>query len=206
MSDDTVALQTLADQCSGTLERVRAEQDLRESQRRFRDLFENSPDAIFVEDLEGMVLDVNFAACVLHGVTREQLIGKNAVHDLIPPARRENARRDFEKLTSGKLSWVEGESLTADGSITPVEVRAGRVEYNGQPALLLHVRDISERRAAEAAVQSSEMLFRSVWENSVDGPEQSLRTAQRHFGGLTFGDVADGGQDMQFVTQVDDFG
>jgi PAS domain S-box-containing protein len=166
---DLEVLQTLADQCSGTLERVRAEQDLRESQRRFRDLFENSPDAIFVEDLEGMVLDVNFAACVLHGVTREQLIGKNAVHDLIPPARRENARRDFEKLTSGKLSWVEGESLTADGSITPVEVRAGRVEYNGQPALLLHVRDISERRAAEAAVQSSEMLFRSVWENSVDG-------------------------------------
>ena len=67
------------------------------------------------------------------------------------------------------MSWVEGESLTADGNSTPVEVRAGRVEYNGKPALLLHVRDITERRAAEAAVQSSEMLFRSVWENSVDG-------------------------------------
>ena len=162
-------MQTLADQCSGALERVRAEQDLRESQQRFRDLFENSPDAIFVEDLDGTVLDVNFAACVLHGLTREQLIGKNALRDLVPPSRRENAQRDFQKLASGKLSWVEGESLTADGNITPVEVRAGRVEYNGKPALLLHVRDISERRAAEAAVQSSEMLFRSVWENSVDG-------------------------------------
>jgi two-component system cell cycle sensor histidine kinase/response regulator CckA len=166
---DLEVLQTLADQCSGALERVRAEQDLRESQRRFRDLFENSPDAIFVEALDGTVLDVNFAACVLHGLTREQLIGKNALNDLVPPARRENAQRDFQKLTSGKLSWIEGESLTANGSVTPVEVRAGRVEYNGKPALLLHVRDISERRAAEAAVQSSEMLFRSVWENSVDG-------------------------------------
>ena len=166
---DLEVMQTLADQCSGALERVRAEQDLRESQRRFRDLFENSPDAIFVEDLDGTVLDVNFAACVLHGLTREQLIGKSALSDLIPPARREDAHRDFQKLASGKLSWVEGESLTADGNITPVEVRAGRVEYNGKPALLLHVRDISERRAAEAAVQSSEMLFRSVWENSVDG-------------------------------------
>ena len=166
---DLEVLQTLADQCSGALERVRAEQDLRESQQRFRDLFENSPDAIFVEDLEGMVLDVNFAACVLHGLTREQLIGKNALNDLIPPSRRENARRDFQKLTSGKLSWVEGESLTAAGKSTPVEVRAGRMEYDGKPALLLHVRDISERRAAVVAVQSSEMLFRSVWENSVDG-------------------------------------
>jgi len=44
--------------------------------KRFRDLFENSPDAIFVEGLDGVVLDVNFAACVLHGLTREQLIGK----------------------------------------------------------------------------------------------------------------------------------
>ena len=166
---DLEVLQTLADQCSGALERVRAEQDLRESRQRFRDLFENSPDAIFVEDLDGTVLDVNFAACVLHGLTREQLVGKNALNDLIPPSRRENAHRDFQKLASGKLSWIEGESLTADGNITPVEVRAGRVEYNGKPALLLHVRDITERRAAAAAVQSSEMLFRSVWENSVDG-------------------------------------
>jgi PAS domain S-box-containing protein len=166
---DLEVLQTLADQSSGALERVRAEQDLRESQQRFRDLFENSPDAIFVEDMDGTVLDVNFAACMLHGLTREQLVGKNALNDLIPPARRKNAHRDFQRLATGKLSWVEGESVTADGSITPVEVRAGRVEYSGKPALLLHVRDISERRAAETAVQSSEMLFRSVWENSVDG-------------------------------------
>ena len=166
---DLEVLQTLADQCSGALERVRAEQDLRESRQRFRDLFENSPDAIFVEDMDSTVLDVNFAACVLHGLTREQLIGKNALNDLIPPASRENARRDYQNLASGKLSWVEGESLAADGNVTPVEVRAGRVEYSGKPALLLHVRDITDRRAAETAVQSSEMLFRSVWDNSVDG-------------------------------------
>ncbi len=166
---DLEVLQTLADQCGGALERVRAEQDLRESRQRFRDLFENSPDAIFVEDMDGTVLDVNFAACVLHGLTREQLIGKHALDDLVPPTSRENARRDFPKLASGQLSWVEGESLAADGSITAVEVRAGHVEYDGKPALLLHVRDITQRRAAETAVQSSEMLFRSVWENSVDG-------------------------------------
>jgi PAS domain S-box-containing protein len=166
---DLETLQALADQCGGALERVRAEQDLRQSQLRFRDLFENSPDAIFVEDLEGTVLDVNLAACVLHGMTRDQLVGKNALNDLVPPARRAEARANFQKLADGKLFWVEGESLTADGSITPVEVRAGRVEYDGKPALLLHVRDITGRRAAEAALQSSEILFRSVWESSADG-------------------------------------
>ena len=166
---DLVMLQTLAEQCSGALERLQSREDLRESERRFRDLFDNSPDAILVEDLDGVVLDVNFAACVLHGMTSDQLIGKNALLDLIPPAQREAARSDFQKLAAGKLSWVEGEILTADGRFTPVEIRAGRIEYRGKPALLLHVRDITERRAAEAALQSSETLFRSVWENSVDG-------------------------------------
>ena len=85
---DLEMLQTLADQCGGALERVHAEEELRESQQRFRDLFENSPDAIFVVDLNGKVLDVNLAACVLHGLTREQLIGKNALdrsRSAVPP-------------------------------------------------------------------------------------------------------------------------
>ncbi|HEY3760154.1 MAG TPA: PAS domain S-box protein [Verrucomicrobiae bacterium] len=166
---DLEMFQTLADQCGGALERLRAEQALRESQHRFRDLFENSPDAIFVEDMDGTVLDVNFAACVLHGMTRDQLIGKNAVNDLVPPARRENAREGFQKLAAGKLSWVEAESLTVNGRAVPVEVRAGRIEFSGKPALLLHVRDITDRRTAAAALQSSEALFRSVWESSIDG-------------------------------------
>ena len=112
---------------------------------------------------------MNLAGCVLHGLTRGQLIGKNAVEDLLPASRREDARRNFQKLAAGKLSWVESESVMADDRVIPVEVRAGRVEYNGKPALLLHVRDITQRRTAETALQSSEMLFRSVWENSVDG-------------------------------------
>ena len=166
---DLEMLQTLADQCGGALERVRAEQALRESQQRFRDLFENSPDAIFVEDLDGTVLDANFTACVLHGMTRDQLIGKNAIRDLTPPYQREYAVEDFQKLAAGKLSWVESESLAINGRAIPVEVRAGRIEFGGKPALLLHVRDITERRASAAALHSSEALFRSVWENSVDG-------------------------------------
>ncbi|MGH8022031.1 MAG: PAS domain S-box protein, partial [Limisphaerales bacterium] len=52
---------------------------------------------------------------------------------------------------------------------TPVEIRANLMEFEGKPALLLHVRDVTERRATQTALQSSETLFRSVWENSADG-------------------------------------
>jgi len=166
---DAATLQTLADQCGGALQRVRAEEELRHSQQRFRDLFENSPDAIFVEDLAGRVLDANVTAGKLHGVPREKLIGKNAVDDLVPAAQRESARENLLKLAAGQISWAEGESLRADGSTVPVEIRVVRIQFEGRPALLFHVRDVSERHAAETALRSSEALFRSVWENSVDG-------------------------------------
>ncbi len=166
---DLETLQTLADQCAGALQRVRAEEELRHSQRRFRDLFENSPDAIFVEDLTGKVLDVNASACALHGLSREQLIGKNSIADLVPAASRDAVRVDFHRLAAGQISWIESESLRADGRVVPVEIRVVRVEFDGLPALLFHVRDITERRVAETALRSSETLFRSVWENSVDG-------------------------------------
>jgi PAS domain S-box-containing protein len=166
---DLETLEMLAGECSGVLERVRVEEALHESQRRFRDIFENSPDAIFVEDLNGNVLDVNLAASQLHGVPREQLIGKNAIDHLIAPKQREQARRDFEKLASGKITRIEGESLTMSGRVVPVEIRANIVQYQGKMALLLHVRDMTERRATQTALLSSETLFRSVWENSADG-------------------------------------
>ena len=149
-------------------DRKQVEAGLRDSEQRFRELFEGSPDAVFVEDLNGTVLDINPAACRLHGATREDLIGKN-VSDLVPPERREEAARDFQALVEGRLEQIEGASYTQDGQVVPVEVRASRVNYAGQEAVLLHVRDITDRKLAEAALRSSEMLFHSVWENSVDG-------------------------------------
>jgi PAS domain S-box-containing protein len=149
-------------------QRKQTEAELRESEQRFRELFESSPDAVFVEDLDGTVLDINPAACRLHAASREGLIGRN-VSDLVPPERREEAARDFKALVEGRLEQIEGASYAQDGRVVPVEVRASRVDYAGQPAVLLHVRDITDRKLAEAALRSSEMLFHSVWENSVDG-------------------------------------
>ena len=165
---DLTVLQALADYCGGALERIRVEQELRESERRFRQLFEDSPDAVFVEDFLGEVLDANLAAARLQGIPREELLGKN-VADLVPASKRAESLQQFQMLVQGELRQVEGISLTADGREVPVEVRTSRIDYSGRPALLLHVRDISERKQAEEALKGSEIRFHSVWENSVDG-------------------------------------
>src|SRR5207244_470846 len=106
----------------------------------FQTLFESSPDAIFIEDMAGNVLDCNPAAALLHGTTRENLVGKN-VSELVPT----NLRDVIVTLATWAPKF-EGVSLRVDGKAVPVSIRSSRIQYLGQPAMLLHVRDITERK------------------------------------------------------------
>jgi two-component system, cell cycle sensor histidine kinase and response regulator CckA len=143
--------------CRDVTDRIQAEQDLRESEKRFRDLFEGSPDAVFVEACDGQVLDVNPAACRLHGMTREQLLATN-VRDLVPVQARERVANDFTALVQGKLNQIEGFSLPSDGHSIPVQVRANHIDYAGKPALLLHVRDVTTQRQLEEQLRQSQKM------------------------------------------------
>jgi diguanylate cyclase (GGDEF)-like protein/PAS domain S-box-containing protein len=144
-------------------ERKQAEEALRESELRFRNLFENSPDAVFVEDFEGKVLDANAAACHLNGMAYADLVGTNVL-ELIPADKREGTARDFSKMVKGELEYLEGFSQTKEGRVVPVEIRVSRITYSDKPALLLQVRDISTRKRAEAALQEAEGKYRSLVE------------------------------------------
>src|SRR5262249_36956568 len=112
------------------------------------------------EDVEGYVLDVNPAACRLHGLTREELIGKN-VCELVPPECRDSMIGP-ERLIDRE---VEGYSLTNDGKIIPVAIRSSRIPYMDGTAILLHVRDIAERRRTERALQESEARYRLLFDS-----------------------------------------
>jgi len=130
---------------------------LRVSEEHWRSLFEASPDAIFIEDLEGNVLQVNPAACALHNMTREELIGKNVL-DLVPPDQREEVANSFQGWADRSLHRYEGFSYTKEGRAVPVEVRATPFEYENAPAVLLHVRDISARIQLENDLTQAQKL------------------------------------------------
>ncbi len=136
-------------------ERKQTEEALRASEERFRELFEHSPDAIFVESPDGVVLDVNFAGCQLHGLTHGQLVGRNVL-DLVPVSERESVSRDFLKLAKGEITKMEGFSWTAEGRTVPVEITSKQIVFSGKPAVLIHVRDIAARKQAEAALKLNE--------------------------------------------------
>jgi len=122
---------------------------LKKSEKRFRVLFDDSPDPIFVEDLQGNILDVNPAACDLHSMLYTDLIGKN-VFDLIPDRLINLAKSEFQRMVDGKLRTIESLSKTKnEQEEIPVELNISRIKYLNQDALLLHVRDITKRKKAE---------------------------------------------------------
>ena len=143
------------------------EQTLRDNEERLQDLFERSPDAVFVQDLEGNVLNANQAACDLHRMDRNELIGKNVV-DLVPPERREEVARDYPKLAKGDQSLIDGMSYTAGGRRIPVEIRVSRLDYD-QPLLLLHVRETGDRIEAEQELRESERRLRTIVDQAAVG-------------------------------------
>src|SRR5262249_15758697 len=114
----------------------------------FQTLFECSPDPTFIEDMGGTVLDCNPAAAALHGLPREQIIGKNA-GELVPPG----CRARIVTLETKAPTQFQGFILTPDGRSVPVSIRTSRIVYLGQPALLLHVRDVTEYKRFEQELQ-----------------------------------------------------
>jgi len=136
-------------------EQARAVTALRQSEERFRTLFEESPDAVFVEDQQGNVLDVNGAACRLHGMAREELVGKNVL-ELVPPGRKEETARKFPDWGTGKLIALDTYSYTRDGRAVPVEIRGSPIMFDGRPAVLLQVRDVTARKMAEDVLKRRE--------------------------------------------------
>ena len=133
-------------------ERKLAEISVKHSENRFRDIYLNSPDAIFIQSIAGIILDVNEATAKLHETGKEELIGKS-IFDISPPDMHALIREIQPKIISGDIKMFESECLTASGKIIPVEISAAKIGFKGQPALLMHVRDISERKISQQLQQ-----------------------------------------------------
>ncbi|MDA0578723.1 MAG: response regulator [Verrucomicrobia bacterium] len=130
---------------------------LRANEEQLRLLFDHSPDAMFVEDLNGTVLDVNAAACKLHGLERAALLGRNLL-DLMPANMRAKVASDVSRWQTAQMETYEGSSVTRDGRSIPVEIRATHIRYHGSQALLVHVRDITDRKQMEQQLRRTENL------------------------------------------------
>jgi len=125
-------------------ERLRAEEALRESEERYRQLFEMESDAIFLIDNEtGRILEANEAASELYGFSREELRGlRNVDLSAEPESTRARTREGASEIP---LRWHR----KRDGSIFPVEIMARHFDWRGRRVHIAAIRDITQRRRAE---------------------------------------------------------
>jgi PAS domain S-box-containing protein len=146
-------------------ERARSEQARTQSELLYRTVFESANDAVFIEAVEGRILDVNRNGCELLGYTRNELMRKN-VADLVPPESRVWLQRVTDAVLRDGTFRSEAVRVHKDGHRIPVEISASTMELDGRTAVLTIVRDISRRKRAEQALRESEEKFRSVSEQS----------------------------------------
>jgi PAS domain S-box-containing protein len=133
-------------------ERQRIEEELRSSQERFKTLFDYAPDAYYLHDLQGRLIDVNQAAERLTGYGRDELIGHVLLDlDFLPASERPKILSLVAQNTAGVTTGPDEITLRRrDGSQIVVEVTTRTLRIKGEPIVLGIGRDITERRKAEA--------------------------------------------------------
>jgi PAS domain S-box-containing protein len=131
-------------------EKKTVEEALKESEQRYRTLFDSAGDAIFVHDFEGRIQDVNQTACDRLGYSREELLNMN-IRDINAPEYASQIPERYQTLHGIDQSVSQTVHLTLDGHQIPVEISIRRIERAGQNVVLNIVRDITERKRAENA-------------------------------------------------------
>jgi PAS domain S-box-containing protein len=129
-------------------ERKKAEQKLKESEQRYRELFEGITDAVMVFSSEGKFLDCNHITLQMLGYTREEFLRLKPL-EMVHPDFHQLMKENQKKLWNGEISIVESAHYSKERRIIPVEINARRIEYKGEYCILAMIRDITERKKTE---------------------------------------------------------
>ncbi|HNX79035.1 MAG TPA: PAS domain S-box protein [Prolixibacteraceae bacterium] len=129
--------------------RKKIQEDLLESEHRYRTLFDQSNDALFLLDLEsGRYIDCNQLAVTLTGYSREEILALK-IGAFLPPQRKQESFSNIELIISRKTLRKETEIITKSGQLIPVEFNSSAVEINKKKCILSMLHDISDRKEAE---------------------------------------------------------
>lgn len=151
-------------------DRKKTEEALLLSEDRYRNLFENANDVIYVHDLKGNYISVNNAIERTFGYSREETLGLNMAQ-MVAPEYLEMIRERLSKKVDGteRQTAYELDCIKKDGSRITVEVNSSVISRDGTPIAVQGIaRDVTERKQAETAMRESEAKFRTLAETASD--------------------------------------
>jgi PAS domain S-box-containing protein len=150
---------SLGSQIGQFVERCRAERGVRESEARKTAILNAAFDCIVTMDGDGNIVEVNAATEETFGYSAEEMVGRELAELMIPPGRlRDDHRRGLRRYMDTGASRIVGHpveltAMRADGSTFPVELAVTRPELPGPALFCGYLRDVTERRRSELALQ-----------------------------------------------------
>ena len=145
-------------------DRNRAEEELRRSEERYRELFENANDLVYTHDLQGIVTSMNVAGERMTGYSREEVLGRS-ISEFVVPEHRDRGQEAMARKVRGEVAstFYEIDIIAKDGRRIPVEVGTRLIYADGFATGIQGIgRDISERKESEAR-------FRLLFERNLAG-------------------------------------
>jgi PAS domain S-box-containing protein len=140
-------------------ERKRAEEALQQQERRYRRLFENSLDAVYLARQDGTILDANDAACRMHHMSLDEIKRRGRGGLVVNDERHAAALTRRESTGQVRAEMTD---LRSDGTSFPVEVESVLLDPGSKDSLAFVIaRDITERKAAEESLRASELRART---------------------------------------------
>ena len=177
-----------------TTEISEANDALRDREEKYRLLFNNCNDSIFVhqpkvEGKNGTFIEVNDIACQMYGYSKEELLALSPT-DLMAPDQKENIETFIKDTLSEGRNVFEVIHKTEDGRQFPTEISSYLFDYQEHPTILSIARDITVRKRVETALIESERKWRNILTKTPQvgislNPEAEIVFANEHFLSLT---------------------
>ncbi len=163
-------LNTLHEQLAERSENRSGGKALHKSEEKYRGLFENASDAIFLVDAEQNYIDVNKKAVEFSGYSRQELLTKNVL-DLVPEEQWPRSRKEFVKLKSERqYKNFRGKMKTRSGLLRDIEVNSSVITEDGRFVGSLDiVHDITDQVRTEEELRESEEKCRNIFDKANDG-------------------------------------
>jgi PAS domain S-box-containing protein len=184
---------TLGDQIGQAVERRRDAEALRAKEARHRAMLDAALDCVVTMDHEGRVVDFNPAAERCFGYRAADVLGRDMAELIVPPELRARHRSGLARYLAGEQPMlldrrVEITGMRADGTTFPVELAITRIDVPGPATFTGYLRDITDRKAAEAELRGSRARI-------VEAADEARRRLER--------DLHDGAQQRLVELRLD---
>lgn len=149
-------LTAVADTLAGVIIRKQATDATRESESKFKTLFDLLTDGIFIVDAQGNFIDINQTAHERLGYTKREMLAMG-IRNLDTPEFSAQVPERFKKILRGGQAIFESAHKKKDGTIMPVEINSRIIDFQGKQVFFSVIRDITERKQAEQDLKKREL-------------------------------------------------